>query len=111
MKPTLLSGSYVVTFSLNEYNTNDLVVLRITGQHHIVKRIISKINEKYRIDSDNKNTSSSLCDYTYSRNTIVGKVVFKLNPIWKFSKFVKCIKNLLKYNKKFANGNNWVKGE
>ena len=111
MEPTIVPGSFVITCYSNKYNINDLVVLRINEQHHIIKRITAKIDEKYRIISDNKNTSSSLCDYTYSHETIVGKVIFISNLRWKFSKFVICIKNLLRYNKKCVNENNGVKGE
>ena len=111
MEPTIVPGSFVITCSSNKYNINDLVVLRINEQHHIIKRIAAKIDEKYQIISDNKNTSSSLCDYTYSHETIVGKVIFISNLKWKFSKFVICIKNLLRYNKKCVNENNEVKGE
>ena len=106
MEPTIVSGSYVITCSFDKYNINDLVVLRINEQHHIVKRITAKVDKKYQVHSDNKNTSSSLCDYTYSHETIVGKVIFISNPIWKFLKFVKCIKNLLRYNRKYANESN-----
>ena len=111
MEPTIVPGSFVITCSSNKYNINDLVVLRINEQHHIIKRIAAKIDEKYQIISDNKNTSSSLCDYTYSHETIVGKVIFISNLKLKFSKFVICIKNLLRYNKKCVNENNEVKGE
>mgnify|MGYP001169225649 CR=1 FL=1 len=106
MEPTITSGSYVITLAFSEYNIGNLIVIRINEQFHIVKRITARIDKKYRISSDNKNSSSSLCDYSYSDKSIVGKVIFEYNPQWKFSKFVKCIKNLLRYNKRYANGNN-----
>ena len=106
MEPTIMSGSYAVTLSSDKYNINDLLVLRINDGCYIVKRITAQIDEKYQINSDNQNTSSSLCDYTYSRNAIIGKVVFKFNLICKLSRFVKDIKYLLKYDKKYADGNN-----
>ena len=106
MQPTIMCGSYVITFCFDKYSIDDLVVLQINDQYHIVKRITAQIGSKYQINSDNKNTSSSLCDCTYTHEAIIGKVIFKLYPIWKFSKFFKCIKNLLKYNKKYANGTN-----
>ena len=106
MEPTIMSGSYVVTLSSDKYNINDLIVLRISDEHNIVKRITAQIDEKYQITSDNQNTSSSLCDYTYSRNAIIGRVVFKFNLICKFLRFVKYRKYLLKYDKKYVDVNN-----
>ena len=106
MHPTIMSGSYIITFGFDGYNVDDLIVLQINEQQHIVKRITACINSKYQIRSDNKNTTSSLCDYAYSHVDIVGKVIFILNPIWRLSIFVKCIKNLLKYHEKYANRNN-----
>ena len=106
MQPTITPGSYVVTTCFDKYNIDDLIVLQINEQHHIVKRVTAQIEAKYQISSDNKNISSSLCDYTYSHDAIIGKVILILNPIWKFSRFVKCVKNLVKYDRKYANGNN-----
>ncbi len=111
MEPTIMSGSLVATLRFDKYNINDIIVLQINDYHHIAKRIAGQINTKYKINSDNKNTSSSLCDYTYTNEAIIGKVIFKFNPTWKFSRFVKCFKKLLKYDTKYADEDNQIKGE
>ena len=106
MMPTIMSGSYVFTCHLNDYDIGNLIVLRINEKIHIVKRITAKNDGKYQIVGDNKNTSSSFCDYTYSSETIIGRVIFIFNPVWKFSKFVKSIKSLLRYEKSYGSRNN-----
>tara|TARA_Y100001970_G_scaffold245873_1_gene313269 strand:- start:286 stop:639 length:354 start_codon:yes stop_codon:yes gene_type:complete len=106
MMPTITSGSFVFTYYLNNYDIGDLIVLRINEHTHIIKRIIAKNDGKYQIVGDNKNTSSSFCDYTYSSETIIGRVIFIFNPVSKFSKFVKFIKSLLKYEKNYGSRNN-----
>ncbi len=106
MMPTIMPGSYVFTCYLNDYDIGDLIVLRINEKIHIVKRITAKNDGKYQIVGDNKNTSSSFCDYTYSSETIIGRVIFIFNPVWKFSKFVKSIKSLLRYEKNYGSRNN-----
>ena len=106
MEPTITSGSFVLTFCFNNYNINDLIVLSVNEKYHIVKRIIAKKNKKYQIAGDNKSISSSFCDYTYSPENIEGRVILIFNPTLIFSKFVKNVKNLIKYNRKYANGNN-----
>tara|TARA_B100000886_G_scaffold96988_1_gene64358 strand:+ start:27688 stop:28041 length:354 start_codon:yes stop_codon:yes gene_type:complete len=106
MMPTITSGSFVFTYYLNNYDIGDLIVLRINEHTHIIKRITAKNDGKYQIVGDNKNTSSSFCDYTYSSETIIGRVIFIFNPVSKFSKFVKFIKSLLKYEKNYGSRNN-----
>ena len=106
MMPTITSGSFVFTYYLNNYDIGDLIVLRINEHTHIIKRITAKNDGKYQIVGDNKNISSSFCDYTYSSETIIGRVIFIFNPVSKFSKFVKFIKSLLKYEKNYGSRNN-----
>ncbi len=76
MEPTILSGSLVLTFNKNQYNVNDIVVVSITQDLSIIKRITSIQNKKIKLCSDNFNKSSSLCDPWYSKDQIIGKVIF-----------------------------------
>ena len=86
MEPTILSGSLVLTFNKDQYNVNDIVVVSITRDFRIIKRITSIENQKIKLCGDNFNKSSSLCDPWYCKEQIIGKVIFNSSFLHKIIK-------------------------
>jgi len=86
MEPTLLSGCLVLTFNKYQYNVNDIVVVSITRDFRIIKRITSIENQKIKLCGDNFNKSSSLCDAWYPKDQIIGKVIFNSSFLHKIIK-------------------------
>jgi phage repressor protein C with HTH and peptisase S24 domain len=76
MEPTILSGSYVISLKKIKYNIGDIVVVTISEDLNIIKRIVSICDRKIKLSGDNTLKSSSLCEPWYSQNQILGKMIF-----------------------------------
>ncbi len=86
MEPTVLSGSYVLTFKKVKYDIGDIVIVSITSDLNIIKRVVSICNGKIKLSGDNSSKSSSLCEPWYSMDQILGKMIFNLSGIYKIFK-------------------------
>ena len=76
MEPTILSGSYVISSKKIKYYIGDIVVVTISEDLNIIKRIVSVSDRKIKLSGDNNNKSSSLCEAWYSEDQILGKMIF-----------------------------------
>ncbi len=81
MEPTILSGSYVISSKKIKYNIGDIVVVTISEDLNIIKRIVSMSDRKIKLSGDNINKSSSLCEPWYSEDQILGKMIFNTSFI------------------------------
>ena len=86
MEPTITSGSYVFAFKKLDYNVNDIVVVNITKDLKIIKRIISINNHKIKLSGDNNTKSSSLCEPWYLKKQVESKIIFNFSFIDRFFK-------------------------
>ena len=86
MEPTILSGSYVISLEKIKYNIGDIVVVTISEDLNIIKRIVSMSDRKIKLSGDNNNKSSSLCEAWYSEDQILGKMMFSTSFISKLIK-------------------------
>ena len=86
MEPTLSSGSYVIAFKKIKYNIGDIVVVSVSKDLKLIKRISAISNQKIKLAADNASSSSSLCDPWYPMQYIVGKIVFNSSFIGRFFK-------------------------
>ena len=86
MEPTILSGSYVISLKKIKYNIGDIVVVTISEDLNIIKRIVSMSDRKIKLSGDNNNKSSSLCEPWYSEDQILGKMIFNTSFINKLIK-------------------------
>ena len=86
MEPTILSGSYVISSKKIKYNIGDIVVVTISEDLNIIKRIVSMSDRKIKLSGDNNNKSSSLCEPWYSEDQILGKMMFSTSFISKLIK-------------------------
>ena len=86
MEPTILSGSYVISSKKTKYNIGDIVIVTISEDLNIIKRIVSVSNRKIKLSGDNNNKSSSLCEAWYSEDQILGKMIFSTSFINKLLK-------------------------
>ena len=85
MEPTISSGSYVISLKKIKYNIGDIVVVTISEDLNIIKRIVSVCDRKIKLSGDN-NKSSSLCEPWYSEDQILGKMIFNTSFINKLLK-------------------------
>ena len=81
MEPTISSGSYIFALKKISYSVGDIVVVEITEDLKIIKRIVAISNKKIKLSGDNNAISSSLCEPWYSEQHIMGKVILNLSCI------------------------------
>lgn len=76
MEPTLKVNSFVLIKKSNKYELNDIITYKKNNEY-ITHRIIEIHNDMIIAKGDANNTA----DDPINKNTIVGKVIFKLNVI------------------------------
>ena len=85
MEPTILSGSYVISYKKSNYIIGDIVIVKINQDLIIIKRIAYMDKKKIKLSGDN-NKPSSLCEPWYCKDQILGKMIFNSSFIYKLFK-------------------------
>tara|TARA_B100000927_G_C16354855_1_gene424877 strand:+ start:573 stop:815 length:243 start_codon:yes stop_codon:yes gene_type:complete len=78
MAPKYLDQDIVITSNIFSAKINDVVVVKSENHGNILKRVISKNNNAFKLQSDNKSYYSEINDSSILRKDILGKVIFKI---------------------------------
>tara|TARA_B100000575_G_scaffold135905_1_gene108346 strand:- start:2454 stop:2696 length:243 start_codon:yes stop_codon:yes gene_type:complete len=78
MAPKYLDQDIVITSNIFSAKINDVVVVRSENHGNILKRVISKNKNAFKLQSDNKSYYSEINDSSILRKDILGKVIFKI---------------------------------
>ena len=79
MAPNYSDKDLVLTTRFAFFNVNDVVVLDSDVDGNVLKRIKSKKNNIFEVESDNKSYHSRINNKLFKKNQILGKVILKLN--------------------------------
>ncbi|MFY9326292.1 MAG: S26 family signal peptidase [Candidatus Nanopelagicales bacterium] len=89
MRPTVLTGDFLMVKRTLQYRIGDLVVVQLAEQQ-LVKRIVDANAEQVWLSGDNVKASDDSRKFGWiEKNQIVGKVLFRYWPKLKFSFKVK----------------------
>lgn len=79
MFPSIKNGQFVLVKDFEDYNPDEMVLIKSFDLGFIVKRIISKNNDLIRLKGDNPKLESSVCDQPFYKEDIYGKVITIVN--------------------------------
>ena len=79
MFPSIKNGQFVLVKDFEDYNPDEVVLIKSIDLGFIVKRINSKKNDLIRLKGDNPKLESSVCDQSFCKEDIYGKVITIVN--------------------------------
>ena len=79
MVPSIKNGQFVLVKDFEDYNPGEVVLIKSFDLGFLVKRISSKKNDLIRLRGDNPKLESSVCDQTFYKEDIYGKVITIIN--------------------------------
>ena len=79
MFPSIKNGQFVLVKDFEDYNPDEMVLIKSFDLGFIVKRISSKKNNLIRLKGDNPKLESSFCDQSFYKEDIYGKVITIVN--------------------------------
>ena len=77
MMPSYKPRQYVFSFASRNIKKDDVIVFKDSKNEKFIKRVSWVNNEKFKVQSDNKNYPSVILGKVLETKDIIGKVIFK----------------------------------
>ncbi|MAA91936.1 MAG: hypothetical protein CMQ57_00110 [Gammaproteobacteria bacterium] len=77
MMPSYKPRQYVLSFASRNIKKDDVIVFKDSKNEKFIKRVSWVNNEKFKVQSDNKNYPSVILGKVLETKDIIGKVIFK----------------------------------
>lgn len=78
MAPEYLDKDIVIVSNIFAPTINDVVVVRSFDHGNILKRVVSKDKNVFKVQGDNSSYNSKINNASFKRKDILGKVILKI---------------------------------
>ena len=78
MAPKYLDKDIVIVSNIFPPTINDVVVVRSFDHGNILKRVVSKDQNVFKVQGDNSSYNSTINNVSFKRKDILGKVILKI---------------------------------